>query len=121
MLQSSSEMMKVQDFLTTEGYDWKFIPPHWPHFGGLSEAVFQTMKYHLRRTLGAQIVTYEDFCTLLAEIEVCLTSRPMCTLSNDPHGSKYWSPWHFLIGEPLTQFPCVDCTDIKVNRLSSWQ
>jgi hypothetical protein len=28
MLQSSSEMMKVQDFLTTEGYDWKFIPPH---------------------------------------------------------------------------------------------
>ena len=33
MLQSTSKMATVQDFLATEGYEWKFIPPHGPHFG----------------------------------------------------------------------------------------
>jgi len=35
LLQSSSHMARVQDFLVTEECDWKFIPPHGPHFGGL--------------------------------------------------------------------------------------
>jgi hypothetical protein len=84
MLHSSSEIARVQDFLVKEGCDWKFIPPHTPHFGGLWEAVVKSMKYHLRRTLGSHIATYEELCTLLAEIEACLNSRPLCTLSSDP-------------------------------------
>jgi len=35
MFHSSSQMARVQDFLTSEGRDWKCIPPHAPHFGGL--------------------------------------------------------------------------------------
>ena len=31
------------------------------------------------------------------------------------------SPGHFLIGEPLTQLPAADFTDVKCNRLSRWQ
>jgi len=58
MLQSTSQMATVQDFLTTEGCEWKFIPPHVPHFGGLWEAAGNSMKYHLRRTLGSQVATY---------------------------------------------------------------
>jgi hypothetical protein len=66
------------------------------------EAAVKSMKYHLRRTLGAQIATYEELYTLLTEIEACLNSRPICALSNDPHESTYLSPGHFLIGQPLT-------------------
>ena len=47
MLQSTSQMATVQDFMATEGCDWKFIPPHGPHFGGLWEAAVKSMKYHL--------------------------------------------------------------------------
>ena len=35
MLQSSSQMARVQDFLATEGCDWKFIPLNGHHFRGL--------------------------------------------------------------------------------------
>jgi len=113
MLQSTSQMARIQDFLATEGCNWKFIPPHGPHFGGLWEAAVKSMKYHLRRTLGAQVATYEELCTLLAEIEACLNSRPLCALSDDPFNPTYLSPGHFLIGESLTQLPAVDLNDVK--------
>jgi hypothetical protein len=121
MLQSSSQMARVQDFLAIEGCDWKFIPPHGPHFGGLWEEAVKSMKYHLRRTLGSHIATYEELCTLLAEIEACLNSRPLCALPSDPFNPTYLSPGHFLIGEPLTQLPSADYTNVKCNRLSRWQ
>jgi len=65
------------------------------------------MKYHLKGTLGSQVATYEELCTLLAEIEACLNSRPLCTLSDDPFTQTYLSPGHLLIGEPITQLPSV--------------
>jgi hypothetical protein len=119
MLQSSSEMARVQDFLDNEGCDWKFIPTHRPHFGGLWEAAVKSMKYHLRRTLGSHIATYEGLSTLLAEFEACLNSRHLCTLSDDPFNQTYLSPEHFLIVEPL--IPSIDFTNVKCNRLSRWQ
>jgi hypothetical protein len=120
MLQCPTQMTRIHDFLTTEGCDWKFFPPHGPHFGGLWEAAVKSMKYHLWRTLDAQIATYEELCTLLVEIEACLNSRPLCVHPNDPH-SSYLSPGHFLIGQPLTQLPTIDYTNIKLSRLSRWQ
>jgi len=84
MLQSTSQMATVQDFLATEECAWKFIPPHGPHFTGLREAAVKSMKYHLRRTLGSQVATYEQLCTLLAEVEACLNSRNLCALFDDP-------------------------------------
>jgi hypothetical protein len=114
-------MARVEDFLGDEGCDWKFIPPHGPHFGGLWEAAVKSMNYHLRRTLGSHIATYEELSTLIAEIEACLDSRPLCTLSDDPFNQIYLSPGHFLIGKPLTQQPSIDFTNVKCNRLSRWQ
>jgi len=67
-----------------------------------------------------QTATYEELGTLLVEIEACLNSRPLCVLPNDPHTS-YLSPGHFLIGEPLTQLPTIDYSNIKMSRLSRWQ
>ena len=90
-------MARVQDFLATEGCNRRFIPPHGPHFRGLWEVAVKSMKYHLRQTLGAHVATYEELCTLLAEIEACLNSRPLCDLSDDPFNETHLSPGHFLI------------------------
>jgi len=79
------------------------------------------MKYHLKRTLGSQVATYEELCTLLAEIEACLNSRPLCTLSDDPFTHTYLSPGHFLIGEPISQLPSRDYVNVKPHSISRWQ
>ena len=79
------------------------------------------MKYHLRRTLGSQVATYEELCTLRSEIVAGLNSGTLCALPDDPFNPTYLSPGHFLIGEPLTQLPAADFTDVKCNRLSRWQ
>jgi len=84
MLQSTSQMATNQNFLTAEGCEWTFIPPHAPHFGGLWEAAVKSIKYHLRRTLGFHVATYEELCTLLSEIEACVNSRPLCALCTLP-------------------------------------
>jgi len=112
MLQSTSQMATVQDILTTEGFEWKFLPTHGPHFGRLLEAAVKSMKYHLRTTLGSHVATYWELCTLLPQIETCQNSRPFCALSDDRFNPTYLCPGHFLIGEPPTQLPAGDFTDV---------
>jgi hypothetical protein len=80
----------------------------------------KSTKYHLR-TLGSHIATYEELSTLLAEIEACLNSRPLCTLSDDLFNQTYLSPGYFLIAELLAQLPSIDYTNVKCNGLSRWQ
>ena len=70
--------------------------------------------------MGANIATYKELSTLLSEVEACLNSRPLCSLSNDPH-RPFLSTGHFLIGQPLTQLPSIDYTSMKLNRLQKWQ
>ena len=62
-----------------------------------------------------------NFTHKLSEIEAYLSSRPLCALSDDHFNPTYLSPGHFLIGEPLTQLPAADYTNVKCNRLSRWQ
>jgi len=83
MLHISSQMTRIQDFLTSERCDWKFIPPHAPHFGGFWEAAVKSM-------LGSHIATLDELSTLLAEIEACLNSIPLCALSDDPFNPTYY-------------------------------
>ncbi|XP_041451639.1 uncharacterized protein LOC121405107 [Drosophila obscura] len=91
--------------LADDGITWHFNPPSAPHFGGLWEAGVKSMKYHLKRTIGVRTLTYEELATVLAQIEACLNSRPLCPLSNDPEDLMVLTPGHFLIGESLLALP----------------
>ncbi|XP_011859045.1 PREDICTED: uncharacterized protein LOC105556561 [Vollenhovia emeryi] len=105
----------------TEGIKWSFNPPSAPHFGGLWESGVKAMKTHLRRVVGAQILTVEEFSTLLMQIEAVLNSRPLCPLSSDPKDLTVLSPGHFLTMEPLVSLPGPELTTVPVGRLDRWQ
>ncbi|XP_026333317.1 uncharacterized protein LOC113240274 [Hyposmocoma kahamanoa] len=84
--------------------EWHFQAPSWPSAGGLWEAAVKSVKYHLRRVLGEQKLTYEEFVTLLSQIEACLNSRPLCAISEDPDDLDYLTPSHFLSSGPLLTY-----------------
>lgn len=86
--------------------DWKFIPEHSPHFGGVWEAAARSFKKHLKRVVGESKLTFEEMYTVLCQIEACLSSRPLTPLnSSDDDGLEALTPGHFLIWKPLTALP----------------
>lgn len=81
----------------------------------------KSVKYHLRRVMGSQLLTYEEMNTLLVQIEAVLNSRPLCPLTEDPEDFTAITPAHFLIGEALVTIPEPSLIEKKVSHLSRWQ
>lgn len=104
-----------------EHIEWSFNPPSAPHFGGLWEAGIKSAKSHLIRIIGDQVLTYEEFYTVLVQVEAILNSRPLCPLSADPNDLSVLTPGHFLTLEPLSAIPDPDLTHLNINRLGRWQ
>ncbi|CAG7728743.1 unnamed protein product, partial [Allacma fusca] len=111
----------VSHDLSRDGIQWVFNTPAAPHMGGLWESGVKSVKHHLRRTLGDTPLTFEEYATLLSQVESCLNSRPLCPASADPNDLTSLSPGHFLIGAPLQAIPEPNLTILNVNRLSRWQ
>ncbi|XP_055618455.1 uncharacterized protein LOC129763419 [Toxorhynchites rutilus septentrionalis] len=111
----------IQQECSTSGISWHFIPPGAPHFGGLWEAAVRSAKKHLLRVIGYSSVSYEDFLTLLVQIEGCINSRSLTQLSDDPDDLQPLTPAHFLVGTSLDALPDPDYTSTPSNRLSHWQ
>ncbi|KMQ89080.1 hypothetical protein RF55_11328 [Lasius niger] len=109
------------NFLASEQIQWRFNPPAAPHFGGLWEAAVKSLKHHLHRVLGETTLTYEEMSTLLAQIEICLNSRPLQALSDDPDDLTALTPGHFLIGLALNVFAELSLLESPINRLTRWQ
>lgn len=111
----------MQNAAETEKIKWQFNPPSAPHFGGLWEAGVKSVKGHLLRVIGEQILTFEELYTVLVQIEALLNSRPLSELSTDPNDLNALTPGHFLTLEPLTVLPDPDLTHLAMNRLTRWQ
>jgi hypothetical protein len=93
------------DELANDGVTWRFITVASPHLGGLWEAAVKSTKNHLKRVLGETKLTYEEFTTVLVQIEACLNSRPLYPMSNDPEVLDAITPGHFLITRPIVAPP----------------
>lgn len=113
----------IADQLTYEGTQWHFTPPYSPNFGGLWEAGVKSVKQHLRKILTKNL-TFEEFNTVLAQIEACLNSRPLTPINTDVDlidDIQVLTPGHFLFGEALITVPDRDYTTANMNHLSRWQ
>ncbi|GFY02496.1 integrase catalytic domain-containing protein [Trichonephila clavipes] len=110
-------------YFTEEGTEWNFIPPRAPHMGGLWEVGIKSVKYHLKRALRRSRLTYEEFQTVIIQVEGILNSNPLffTPISNDFDNFEVLMPAHFLIGRSLHSILEPIVININDNRLSRWQ
>ncbi|XP_045462033.1 uncharacterized protein LOC123672092 [Harmonia axyridis] len=112
---------KISDSLAKDNITWHFMPPRAPNFGGLWESGVRSFKFHLKRVINNTILDYEEFSTVLAQIESVLNSRPISPLSSSPNDFNPLTPGHFLIGRAITAIPEQDFLQIPENRLKRFQ
>ncbi|XP_011313282.1 uncharacterized protein [Fopius arisanus] len=116
----TAQSRQLAQLLINDGTQWSFNPPGAPHFGGKWEAAVKSVKFHLNRTLGEDLLTFEELTTLLSQIEAVLNSRPLEPLTDDPDHCSALTPGHFLIGHAPTTLPEPSLEPLNVSRSSRW-
>ncbi|GFX11645.1 integrase catalytic domain-containing protein [Trichonephila clavipes] len=111
----------LANYFASEAIQWKFIRRRSPNFLGLWEAGVKSFKHHLYRTLVNSKITFEEFETIIIQIEGILNSRPLVPLSDNINEYEVLTPEHFIIGRPISAIPEPAILDISDNRLSRWQ
>ena len=105
-LRSSDTDSAIHQHLLRQHITWSNIPERAPHFGGLWESAVKSMKYHLKRVVGSQILTYEEMETVTCQVEACLNSRPIIArTSHNEDGIVTLTSGHFLLLKPPVAYP----------------
>jgi hypothetical protein len=111
---------RISSFPIQQGINFHFIPPCSPHMGGIWEVGVKSTKFNLRWVVGNAKLTFEEFYTLLCQVEGVLNSRPVCPLSNNADNLQVLTPGHFLIGTSFLALPGHNLIDLSSSRLSRW-
>ncbi|GFV87390.1 integrase catalytic domain-containing protein [Trichonephila clavipes] len=112
---------ELTGFLINENINWKFLPPRAPNFGGLWETGVKSFKSHFKRDAGNSRFTYEEFLTIMTQIEGILNSCSLTPLSMDIDDLSVLTPAHFLIERPITSISEPNIIHIETNRLNIYQ
>ena len=113
---------ELMNFSTVIGFKFSFIPPRSPHFGGLWESAVKSAKQLLVKNMSQANLTYEEFQTILVEVEAILNSRPLAPTSDDPNDGEALTPVHLLIGSSLLALPDENLKHHNnINYLKRWQ
>ena len=107
--------------VANDGTNWIFIIPTTPHYGGIWDAGVKSTKHHVNRALGNHTLTYEEFATVLTEIEACHNSRPLSPMFSGIDDLTVLTPAHFLLGTTSGLVPDEDLSSLPENRLSRYQ
>ncbi|XP_062542024.1 uncharacterized protein LOC134210015 [Armigeres subalbatus] len=119
--QDNEDRNQIFSWCANNEIRWKFIPARAPHFGGLWEAAVKSAKTHLLKEIGKTSLSYEDLLTLLAQVEMCLNSRPVTPLSSEPTDLEALTPGHFLVGSNLQAVPEFSSSNVPKNRLEHYE
>ncbi|XP_018403335.1 PREDICTED: uncharacterized protein LOC108780199 [Cyphomyrmex costatus] len=112
------EKDQIASQLAVQEIQWHFIPPRSLHFGGLWEAAARVQKVIAMKEL---LFTFEEYYTLLVEIEGVLNSRPLTALLADPNDLTPLTLAHFLIEAPLQGVAEWNYLETQTNHLTRWQ
>ena len=100
----------LQDFLSCKRITWKFNLERAAWFGGFFERMIGTMKRCLRKVLGNAKLTFDEFITVLSEVECTLNSRPLTYQYEELETPL--TPFHLMLGRRLS--PLSENIDISV-------
>lgn len=98
-----------------------FQPSVRASYGGYWEIGIKRVKYHLKRVMSEILLSYEEFNTLLTEVEACVNSRPLCDNSAAAGDVEVLTPRHFIVGEPLKSIPEPEGQGFRGNLRQRWQ
>ena len=73
----------LKAFLSRYNISWKFNVPRAPWWGGFFERLVRSVKRCLKKVMRISKVNYEEFETLLVEVEGILNSRPLTYVSEE--------------------------------------
>ena len=97
LLDKNGTDKSVVSFVNSQGTEWVTIPPRAHHFGRLWEAAVKSMKIHMRKVIGLQGLSFEEFVNVTTPL----------------------TPAHFLIGESLLTLPLlrlIHCKWVVISR-----
>lgn len=114
-------MGSIMQLSAKTGFQFSFIPPRSPHFGGLWESAVKSAKTLLVKNMSQARLTYKEFQTILIEVEAILNSRPLAPRTDDPNDGEALTPVHLLVGSSLLALPDEHFENIKVNYLKRFQ
>lgn len=107
--------------LADSGTRFYFAPAGSPHFNGLAESTVKMAKTAMRKVVGENKLTFEEYATFLTQVEAALNSRPLCAVPSDGSDANVLTPGHFLVGQPLTAVPEPNNIDGGQTMTSRWQ
>lgn len=93
----SMDQDKIRNSLLNDNIKWSFNPPAASHHGGVWERIIRMVRKVLWSVLQQQPLDDEGLCTILCEAEAILNSRPITTVSPDPHDLEALTPNHVLL------------------------
>ena len=93
----------LRNYLRKFNIDWRFNIERCPQAEGFFERLVRSVKRCLKKTLRNAKLTYEEFVTILTEIEGVLNSRPL-TYGNEELGEPV-TPAHLMIGHRILDRP----------------
>lgn len=88
----------LQEEMSYQGVQWIFGVPNAPWMNGFIERLVGVIKNCMKRVIGKETLTYQEFVTVLYEIEDTVNRRPIVQVVDDVD-QEVLTPMHFLLQE----------------------
>ena len=96
---------KLHKYLHDRGISWKFYVQKSPWMGGFIERVVGLFKSAVKRVVGRALLDFQEFLTLIYEINAVLNSRPISYVYDTVGEEEPITPSKLWCGKNIVLFP----------------